>query len=176
MTVQNAQDHGKGGISRRAVMTAGAWSVPVVAVAVAAPMAAASVPPPVNQPSTFVSGSITASSTPTTRVATYGGGAVTYYDLGSGLDTGALTVELSSTTAAFVLSYDLAAFQSAGWVLVSSDPQLVIFTGGALTGGASRTVPPVTFTGANGARGTVGVDVYAANPDIPSVPQVAVYR
>ena len=163
------------GLTRRQVAVGAAWAAPVIALAAAAPLAAAS-NVPVNEPSTFVSGSITASSSPSARVATYGGGAVTYYNLGSTATTGPLTVEISSSTANFAISYDLAAFQSAGWTLVSSSPQLVIFTGPALSGGSSRTIPTVTFTGAAGATGTVTVDAYADNPDIPSVPQTARFR
>jgi hypothetical protein len=163
------------GFTRRQVTAGAAWAAPVIALAVATPLAAAS-DVPVQQPSTFVSGSIQASSTPTARIGTYGGGNVTYYNLGSSLTTGPLTVEILSTTPNFVISYDEAAFAAAGWVLTSSSAQVITFTGPELSGGQSRTIPPVTFTGAAGARGTVSVDVYATNPDIPSVPQSAVFR
>ncbi|WP_291055801.1 hypothetical protein [Herbiconiux sp.] len=135
------------GLTRRQVTLGAAWSVPVVAIAVATPLAAASVV--FDSPTAFVTGTLTATGTnQTARSATYSGGALTYNSAGvPGLNSGNITLSfLNNRTPSWTLSGDIVtAYQNAGWTLVSSSAAATVFIHSAINNGQSVTMPSVVW-------------------------------
>lgn len=137
------------GISRRSVIKAAAWSAPVIAVAVATPLASASVS--VDSPTALVTGTLTATGTYAThRTATYSGGALTYNSNGVvGLNSGNITLTFSNgnlpgwtlTTTDLVTAY-----VAAGWAFVSQSPALTTFEHAPIANGQVVTMPKVVWS------------------------------
>lgn len=162
---------------RRRVLKAAAWSAPVIALAVATPMASASVVvPPASVPTTFITGQISAASTATQRIGTYENGSVIYNSANTSTDTGNIFLEFGTTNTAFAITYNAAAFTAAGWTLVSATPELVTFMGPPLANGSARSIPSVTWTGLLADRATLSAGVYAENSNVADLAISARFR
>ena len=134
------------GFSRRQVATAAAWSLPVVALAVAAPAAAAT--DPVTGPTATVIGTLGGTILGAQRTVSFTAGTVTFDPRTSGLSTGNITVLLSlfggePGTNTFPLIVDNSAWAAQGWTRLSDFGGQARFrhasisSGTILTGGAS---------------------------------------
>lgn len=157
------------GFTRRGVLKTAAWAAPVVAVAVAAPLASASVV--FDSPTAFVTGTLTATgSAATTRSASYSGGALSYSSAGTpGVNSGNITLSLSNAKPAFVVDFDAvaAAYVAAGWVLVSKSNALIVFTHVPISDGGTISMPAVTWTAPVGtSKPAVAIDVESDSDDV----------
>jgi hypothetical protein len=164
-----AEVSGERGFTRRQVTTAAAWAAPVIALSVATPLAAASTP--VDSPTAYITGTLTASgSASTPRVATYSGGQLTYDSAGTpGLNSGDLTIEIYNTkTSVWTLTTDVVtSYQAAGWVLVSASPALTTFIHAAIANGETVSMPSVVWDAPVGStKPVLGIRVLSDNDDV----------
>jgi hypothetical protein len=151
------------GITRRQVTTAAAWAVPVFAVAVAAPMAAAS---PTGEPCAIIVGELCEKEKAGTRTVAFTNGVVAYDDDGTGISTGELTLRFTSTSdVPYAVAYDVQAFSAAGWTLLpGGTPTDVSFTHASLSGNEPAFIPEVGWAGTGPV--TIDISVSAANTDV----------
>jgi hypothetical protein len=161
------------GLTRRQVTTAAAWAAPVIALAVATPLAAAS--DPVESPTAYVSGAINATGTSSTaRTATYSGGSLNFDSAGiSGVDSGNLTLVVSSTRAGWTTSTDIpAVYQAAGWTLVSASPDGTVFgfSHAPISNGQSVSMPGVTWSAPVGsAKPIIAISISSDSDDVSAL-------
>ncbi|MEA9986511.1 MULTISPECIES: hypothetical protein [Subtercola] len=137
----------KRGLSRRQVALGAAWSVPVIALAVASPAQAASV----TLPTAAVGGSIGVVQGATVRTATYSGGYMNYNAAGTTTTSGNLTLTFAwRTTGSWTMSPpDTAGFTAQGWIQSSSSAGTLVFTHAPIADGTTVTIPTVKWTGTN---------------------------
>lgn len=157
------------GLTRRQVTLGAAWAVPVVAIAVATPLAAASVV--FDSPTAYVTGTLTATGTGSgPRSAVYSGGALTYNSAGvPALNSGGLTITFYNTkTASWTLAGDIVtAYQNAGWMLVQSTPASTVFIHTAISNGQSVSMPAVTWNAPTGStKPVLGIQVSSDADDV----------
>lgn len=158
--------------SRRTVIKAAAWAAPVIAVAAAAPLAVASVT--FDSPTAFLTGTLSATGTSATaRSAVYTGGNLSYDSAGAvGMDSGTLTITLyNAKTASWSiadLSAVVAAYQTAGWVLVGTAAQgLTVFTHPPISNGSVISMPAVTWNAPAGStKPDLGITVSSDSDDV----------
>lgn len=166
------------GITRRKVIKSAAWSAPVVAMAVATPLASASMTPD-PKPNAYITGTLTGTHDTVTRVVSFSNGIVTYDADGTDLETGNITVSLPlfGNMPDFPLAVDEASWTSLGWTKLSNAGGNMRFRHSSI---ASGTVPmgtaswtgaaddyvqvAVGMTVAQGGVGSVGL-VYTFDPD-----------
>ncbi|NQX35555.1 hypothetical protein [Herbiconiux sp. VKM Ac-2851] len=157
------------GLTRRQVTTAAAWAAPVIALAVATPLAAAS--EVFDSPTAFVSGALAATGTSATqRTATYEGGALNYNSAGvPGLNSGDITISVyNNKTASWTLTTDVVtAYQAAGWVLVTASPESTVFIHSAISNGATISMPAISWSApAGSSKPVLGIMVSSDNDDV----------
>ncbi|MDR6866525.1 hypothetical protein J2Y69_001118 [Microbacterium resistens] len=158
-----------GGISRRTIVTGAAWSVPLIAVAVSVPRAAAS---DVTSPTALVTGAIQAGVTSSTRYAQYGGGQVTFASAGvAGIDSGRLSVSISNLTSTkfqlITLESVVAEYEAAGWTLVVATEALIEFTHAPIVDGGTVLTPAIRWEGAlDSGKPRVGIAVSSDSDDV----------
>ncbi|NQX14075.1 hypothetical protein HQQ80_20810 [Microbacteriaceae bacterium VKM Ac-2855] len=159
-------------IRRRTVASGVAWAVPTVAVAIAAPAAAASTAPVFDSPTAYVTGTLTATGTAATpRSALYSGGALSYNSAGTpGQNSGNISLTFyNNKPATWATVLDVAAYTAAGWIVVSADPvaQRFVFFHPAISNGASVTMPVVSWTAPVGSsKPVLGILVESDSDDV----------
>ncbi|MCU1481336.1 MAG: hypothetical protein JWQ19_2122 [Subtercola sp.] len=156
----------KKGLTRRQVATGAAWAVPVVALAVAAPAAAASTV--LSSPTAYVTGTLSAGGTGTHRVADYTGGNTTYNSLGfPGLNSGNLTLTISWTNPTkYTITYDAAGYLSAGWQLLTNTPAsgLIVYTHTPVNNGGTILMPAIHWT--SSVKPNISIDISSDSDDV----------
>ncbi|GAA2249649.1 hypothetical protein N1031_19705 [Herbiconiux moechotypicola] len=156
-------------LTRRQVAVGAAWAAPVIALAVATPLAAASTGP-VSEPAAAISGALNASFAGGVRTVNYSAGAVTYDPDGSGLTTGNITVALSlfGDSPNFPLTVDNASWTSLGWTRLSDRNGTARFQHAAISSG---TIPTGTasWSGADSDYVSVAVNLAVAQAGIGAV-------
>lgn len=160
------------GVTRRGVLKTAAWAAPVVAVAVAAPLASASTT--FDSPTAFVTGTLTATgSSATSRSAVYSGGALTYTSAGTpGVNSGTITLALENTKPTWTVDFEAvaAAYVAQGWVLVSKSNALIVFTHIPISDGGTISMPSVTWTAPIGStKPAVSIDVSSDSDDVTGI-------
>jgi hypothetical protein len=138
------------GLTRRQVAVGAAWAVPVIALAAATPLAAAS-GDPVTVPTAVVGGAIGSTTAGNVRTVTYSGGYATYDNAGdAGVTSGTYELSFSWNKPALVPSFDLAEFSAQGWVVESAyapGGNFFSFTHAPVSNGVVVTIPTVTWAG-----------------------------
>lgn len=156
-----------GGVSRRGVLKVAAWAAPAVAVAVSAPLASAS---GFDTPTAYVTGTLTARQSQTSRTAVYSGGALTFDSAGNpSIDSGNITIYLNNSRASYTVNVAEveAAYQAKGWVLVSGSNSSIVFTHPPVSNGGLIEMPGVTWTAPAGtAKPLVSIVVESDSDDV----------
>ncbi len=166
------------GTSRRSVVKAAAWAAPVLAVAVAAPLASASTTP-APQPTARVIGTLAGAVGGGTRTVSFSNALVEYNADGTNLETGNITITLPlfGNAPEFPLVVDEASWAANGWTRLSNAGGNARFrhpsisSGSVLAGTASWSGPSegyvqvaVGMTVATGGVGATGL-TYTYDPD-----------
>ncbi|UFS57878.1 hypothetical protein [Subtercola endophyticus] len=163
----------KKGLTRRQVATGAAWAVPVVALAVSTPLAAASVV--IDSPTAYLTGTISATGTSASpRTATYVNGSMTYNSAGvAGQNSGNLTLTVyNNKPTIWSTTISTAAYISAGWALVSANTvtQVYIFSHTAVTNGVVVTMPTVTWNAPVGStKPVLGITLDSDSDDVSAL-------
>ena len=150
MTTELQGESRTDGMNRRTLVKAAAWAAPVIAVAAATPLAAASTT--FDSPTAYVTGTLTATGTSSVaRTAVYSGGALTFNSAGvPGVNSGNILLTFSNSKAASWTIANLAAVQAsyiaAGWTAVGTPTQgFFSFSHAPISNGATVTMPAVTW-------------------------------
>jgi hypothetical protein len=148
------------GFSRRQFTTAAAWAAPVVALAVATPLAAAS-DVPVQSITISRDNTVTFSGSGDTRgVSGSYGGTLSVTDLPAGVETGALTFTITIPSGVTVTTSTL----PADWTVVTSSASLLVFSGPSLSSTYTTTnLPELAFAGTITAGDLITISIDAAN-------------
>jgi hypothetical protein len=137
------------GLTRRQVTAAAAWAAPVIALAVATPLAAAS--DPITVPKATVTGTIGSTTQGTTRTVTYSGGTVSYNNAGdASITSGNLELTFAWNRPTLVPNFDAAAFAAQGWVVLlayAPGASVFSFAHAPIANGEATTVPSVLWSG-----------------------------
>ncbi|GAA2242933.1 hypothetical protein N1031_14265 [Herbiconiux moechotypicola] len=148
------------GLSRRQFTTAAAWAAPVIALAVATPLAAASTAP---TPSITISRDNTVTFTgvgETRDLAGNYGGTLSVTDLAPGAETGALTFTVGIPSGVVVTPT-----VPADWSTVTTSPTLLVFAGPSLSSTYTTTeLPDLAFSGTITTGDLITLSIDAANP------------